>query len=363
MNRTVLGLLLLGVVAAVAVGVTQFDLAGLVQRTAPRAPVTVSIYYGGEKTSLLGNPRVAAIIKDRYRITLDATKAGSTEMVSTLDSTGKDCLWPSNAVSVELAKAAGKTVLAEENIFNSPIVMYAWADVAEALARAGVVRAAADGTQLADVQAVGALITDGKRWKEDLGLNIYGSFKVTSTDPTKSNSGLIWSALLATSLNRGITPTEADLPALMPQLTAYFDALGFMEASSGDLFENFLKQGMGARPIIVGYENQLVEFVTENERYADLIKAKIKVVYPEPTIFASHPLISLTATCKRLAEALVDPDLQQIAWAEHGFRTGLIGVNNDPALITATKLPDTVDLVVPMPSARVMSDIVAAVQN
>ena len=59
----------------------------------------------------------------------------------------------------------------------------------------------------------------------------------------------------------------------------------------------------------------------------------------------------------------MDPDLQQIAWAEHGFRTGLIGVNNDPALITATKLPDTVDLVVPMPSARVMSDIVAAVQN
>jgi hypothetical protein len=86
------------------------------------------------------------------------------------------------------------------------------------------------------------------------------------------------------------------------------------------------------------------------------------VIYPEPTIFASHPLISLTPTCKRLAEALVDPELQQIAWAEHGFRTGLIGVNNDPAQITVAKLPDTVALVVPMPSAKVMTDIVAAVQ-
>ena len=91
-------------------------------------------------------------------------------------------------------------------------------------------------------------------------------------------------------------------------------------------------------------------------------RARIKVIYPEPTIFASHPLISLTPSCKRLAEALVDPELQQIAWAEHGFRTGLIGVNNDPKLITVAKLPDTIALVVPMPSAKVMSDIVAAVQ-
>ena len=173
---------------------------------------------------------------------------------------------------------------------------------------------------------------------------------------------MIWAALLATSFNQGNTPGEAALPVILPQLQGYFAAMGFMEASSGDLFENFLKQGMGARPIIVGYENQMVEFVTENQRYADLIKAKIKVIYPEPTIFASHPLISLKPACKRLAEALVDPDLQQIAWAEHGFRTGLIGVNNDPALITVAKLPETIALVAPMPSARVMTEIVAAVQ-
>ncbi|MEI6098458.1 MAG: hypothetical protein WCS20_09180 [Alphaproteobacteria bacterium] len=363
MNRTILGLVLLGIVAAIAVGLTQFDLAGMLQRVSPRAPVNVSIFVGGEKTALLANPKVASIIKDRYKISLDATRAGSVEMVTTLDTTAKDCLWPSNAVSVEMARAAGKSVLTDETIFNSPIVMYAWADVATALTKAGLIHAGPDGTLLADVSAMGRLITSGKRWKEDLGLNIYGPFKITSTDPIKSNSGLIWSALLATAFDNGTTPTETDLPALLPQLKAYFASMGFMEASSGDLFENFLKQGMGARPIIIGYENQLVEFVTENQRYADLIKSKIKVIYPEPTIFASHPLISLTPACKRLAEALIDPDLQQIAWSEHGFRTGLIGVNNDPKLITVAKLPETVDLVVPMPSARVMTDIVSALQN
>ncbi len=362
MNRTLLGLVLLVVVALATVAVTQFNLLGVLQRAAPAQPVTVSLFYGGEKASLLADAKVTGILKDRYAITLDATKAGSVEMVTTLDTSAKDCLWPSNSVSVEMARASGKNVVAEATIFNSPIVLYAWSDVADALTKAGVVRTATDGTLYADVQALGTLITSAKRWKEDLGLNIYGPFKVISTDPAKSNSGLIWAGLFATSLNAGNPPTEADLPAIFPKLKTYFASMGFMEASSGDLFENFLKQGMGSRPIIVGYENQLVEFVTENQRYADLIKAKIKVIYPEPTIFASHPLISLTPKCKRLAEALVDPELQQIAWAEHGFRTGLIGVNNDPAKITVAKLPDTVALVVPMSSAKVMTDIVGALQ-
>lgn len=361
MNRTVLGLVLLLVVAGVTIAATQFNLMGLLRQAAPVSPITVSIFYGGEKTALLASPKVTAILK-RYGVTLAATKAGSVEMVTTLDTKAKDCLWPSNGVSVEMARASGKTVLADDTIFNSPIVLYAWSDVADALTKAGVVQVR-DGTLYADMQALGGLIAGGKRWKEDLGLNIYGPFKVTSTDPVKSNSGLIWAALLASSFNGGNTPTEADLPVLVPKLQAYFASMGFMETSSGDLFENFLKQGMGARPIIAGYENQMVEFVTENLRYADLIRSKIKVIYPEPTIFASHPLISLTATCKRLADALVDPDLQQIAWSEHGFRTGLIGVTNDPAVIAVAKLPETVALVVPMPSAKVMSDIVAAVRN
>lgn len=359
MNRTVLGLFLLLLVAGATIAATQFDLIRFVQRSAAVQPVTVSLFFGGEKSALLANPKVVALLKDRYGVTLDATRAGSVEMVTNLDTSAKDCLWPSNSVSVEMARAAGKTVIAEATIFNSPIVFYAWSDVADALSKAGIVRLS-DGTLHADVQALGAMITTSKRWKEDLGLNIYGAVKVITTDPAKSNSGLIWAALLATSLNGGETPTEADLPILLPKLQSYFSSLGFMEASSGELFENFLKQGMGARPIIVGYENQLVEFVTKNQSYADLIKAKIKVIYPEPTIFASHPLISLTPQCKRLAEALVDPDLQQIAWAEHGFRTGLIGVNNDPAQIKIAKLPDTVALVVPMPSAKVIRDIVGA---
>jgi hypothetical protein len=219
----------------------------------------------------------------------------------------------------------------------------------------------ADRVTAADIAGLGALIDGGARWKEDLGLNIYGLFRVISTHPARSNSGKIWAGLLATVLNGGTVPNEAALGAVLPRLAGYFEGMGYMEASSGDIFENFLKQGMGARPIIVGYENQLVEFLISNAQYAGLIKDRIRVIYPEPTVFAPHPLLELTPACARLAEALQDPALQALAWSRHGFRTGLIGVENNPGDFSVAALPATVDLVVPMPTARVMERIIAAI--
>lgn len=362
MNRTLLGLGLLGLVAAVAVGATFVDFSALRREvTARKEPVTVSILYGGEKAALLRNPEVQAVLKD-HRVTLDAAVAGSVEMSTTLDTTGRDCIWPSTSVAVEYARSAGKPVQGAETIFNSPIVFYAWAEVADALLAKGVVVARNDGILTADISKIVNLITLKTRWKEDLGLNIYGPFKVFSTNPAKSNSGNVWSGLLATVMNGGSTPNQDQLEALLPKLTAYFGAMGFMSASSGDMFESFLKQGMGAAPIIVGYENQLVEFLHENAAAAETIRTRIRTIYPEPTVFASHPLISLKPACKRLAEALQDPRLQEIAWAQHGFRTGLIGVENDPAAIRVATLPATVDLVVPMPAAPVMTAIIEAVR-
>ncbi len=362
MKRSFIGLGILGVVAATSAAVTLFDFDELLQSSS-QPPIDVSIYFGGEKTALLANPKVADIIENRYNVNLTATRAGSIEMVTSLPASGRDCLWPSNAVAVDLARSSGRTVLGDETIFNSPIVFFAWSEISDALVTKGVVRQNNDVTLTADVGALSALIEDGASWQDDLGVNVYGSFRILSTDPARSNSGNIWAALLATSLNGGITPVDDDLNQLLPKIESYFDRMGYMEASSGDIFENFLKQGIGSRPIIVGYENQLVEFLIANDQYADLINDRIRVIYPEPTIFASHPIISLTPACGRLAEALADPDIQQIAWTDHGFRTGLIGVQNDPDEITQASMPDTISLVAPMPSASVMQKLIDAVEN
>lgn len=362
--RVWIGLGILGLVALVTILATQLDLGALKRDIAvTRDPVNVAIYYGGEKRAFLQNPAVQKLLTGRYAITLDARRAGSVELATTLDPTGIDCLWPSTQVAIELARNSGRKVLSAETIFSSPIVFFAWDEVAAALQKAGVVHARADGHLAADLAALGPVLTGGKRWREDFGLNIYGPVSIFSTDPAKSNSGNVWSALLATMFNGGTPPTAAELPRVLPAVTAYFGRMGFMENSSGEIFENFLKQGMGARPIIVGYENQMVEFILENAQAADLIRAKVRVIYPEPTVYASHPLIALTPACARLQEALLDPEVQALAWSGHGFRTGLIGVQNDPKLLTAAPLPERVDLVVPMPAAPVMQAIINAVHG
>ena len=53
---------------------------------------------------------------------------------------------------------------------------------------------------------------------------------------------------------------------------------------------------------------------------------------------------------------------QDLAWSGHGFRTGLIGVQNDPAAISAATLPSEITLVAPMPSAAVMKAVIDTVR-
>lgn len=357
--KKLLGIILLAAVV-VSVLVAQMVDWDSLKRTVPvnRPAVTVQIMYGGEKTAFLENQAVRDIFRDRYELTLDARRVGSIEMVSTADTSSMDCLWPSNQIAVELARLNGKPVLGDEIIFNSPIVFYTWGPVTEALTKAGIVERRGETHYVVKAKELITMVSSGTTW-ESLGLNLYGSVAIYSTDPTRSNSGNMWAGWLANQLNGGKVATEADLATLLPLLRNYFDQMGFMEVSSGDIFEIFLSQGMGSRPIIVGYENQLPEFILANPQARALIEKQIDVLYPEPTVFASHPVISLTADCARLVEALRDPEIQAIAWRDHGLRSGLIGVQNDPSLFTGMGMPATVDRVMSMPGARVMERIIA----
>lgn len=360
--KKILGIVILLVVAAGVVIATQFDW-GSLQRVAPvkQEWVDVNIFYGGEKSRFLANPAVNDILK-RYKVRLNAAKAGSIEMVNRLPYEGKACLWPSTQIAVELARQAGRPVLADSNIFNSPMVFYAWRPVTDAFIKAGIAQRN-NGVISVDTLKLIEMVRQQRRWQADLGLDVYGTLKVFSTDPGRSNSGNMWAGLLANTLNGGNVVSAVDLPKVLPELQAYFRAMGHMEYSSGDIFETFLKQGMGARPIIVGYENQLVEFVIEHAEARDLIRDKIDILYPSPTVFASHPLISLNDDCKRLETALHDKDLQTLAWKEHGFRSGLLGVDNSPEVLNVGGIPETVTQVIPMPDAAVMQQIIEGLAN
>ena len=80
---------------------------------------------------------------------------------------------------------------------------------------------------------------------------------------------------------------EDSVEAVLPRLQAIFEKLGYMEASSSDLFDQFLKTGMGAKPMIAGYENQLLEFAVENPEDWEQLKDDIVLIYPTPTVWSS----------------------------------------------------------------------------
>jgi hypothetical protein len=93
----------------------------------------------------------------------------------------------------------------------------------------------------------------------------------------------------------------------------------------------------------------------------DVIKARLRLFYPQPTIWATHPFVALTPKGGRLLDALTQDDtLRRIAWEEHGFRAGLSGIQYDTRQLTDFGLPETVQNTVPLPRPRVMVDILKA---
>lgn len=325
--------------------------------------VAASVYLGGEKMAFVRNPQVQELLLKRHGIELNAVKAGSIEMVTELSTAGKDALWPSNQIAVEIFRNRGGNALAEENLFNSPVVLFAYDIVTEALIREKIVEKRTEAYYIVDLPKLIRYINAGKTWK-DIGLaQLYGKIAIHSTNPVKSNSGNMFAGLMANILNNGTVVTEPTLPNVMPELTAYFQLRGHMEDSSGDLFKNFITTGVGAKPIIVGYENQLVEFIIANQKYIDYIRKKIRILYPEPTVWSSHPVIALTPNGKRLIEALKDDAIQKIAWEKHGFRSGLLGVENDPTLLQIAGIPKEITSVIPMPDAAVMDMIINALKH
>ena len=323
-----IGLLLLLVVALGA--------AGYVWLTNAQQVSEIQGYVGGEKIGLLEDAEVQEILRERYKLSMDYTRAGSIEMV-TMDAEGQNYLFPSNQTALEL---------------------YTHNAVAEALKRQGIAQESG-GVTTVDMAGLTQLIESGAEWA-DIGLpELYGTVSVGTTDPAKSNSGNMFAGLLANTLAGGVA-AEEDLPEVLPRLQEIVERLGYMESSSSDLFDQFLKTGMGAKPLIAGYESQLLEFAVQEPEVWSQIQEDIVMLYPTPTVWSSHVYIALDSLGAQGAQALLDEDIQRIAWEKHGFRTGVYDAPTDIGQFGVDGVAQEVTQVVSMPSAAVMDQIIQA---
>lgn len=314
-------------------------------------------YVGGEKIGLLEDEEVQEILRDKYKLSIDYAKAGSIDMI-TADATGMNFLFPSNQTALELYEKINGDPVKSEIILNTPIVLYTRQAVADAFVSEGLATKDGD-VYYVDMTKLTEAIENGTKWS-DIGLDqLYGSITVGTTDPTKSNSGNMFAGLLANTLCGGVAD-ETSIYEILPRLESIFQKLGYMESSSSDLFDQFLKTGMGAKPLIAGYENQLLEFAVENPEIWEQVNDDIVIMYPTPTVWSSHVYIALDENGTYGIDALLDEEIQKLAWEKHGFRTGVYGRPTDSKHFGVAGLADEITQVAPMPDADTMDKIIKA---
>lgn len=362
-RRAALGLGVLGASAAVTLGVVAFR-----QNAAFRGLLgdvtTLKGYAGGEKMAFIENPKTVAAL-ERFGLAMNAERAGSVDQVrdAQLLGTKPQFLWPSSSPLVELAKKNAK-VLRDQVIFNSPIVVYSWTPFAEGLVRAGLAQKEHDHYYIDASKLIDAVLAR-KSWRELGQPGLYGTVRLITTDPNKSNSGFMFAGLAANLLSGADVATEENLAGLLPKLTELFHGMGYKPDSSGKVFDDYIAGGPGADPLVVGYENQLIEWIlADPDRWhrveAASGSAKPVTLYPSPTVYSAHPLLALAPDSLKLIDALMSEGLQSIGWRDHGFRgpLGAVGAETDPAI--AGRMPTQLTAVAPMPDIDVMLKILAA---
>ena len=228
---------------------------------------------------------------------------------------------------------------------NTPIVIYSWDTVVDALEKEAIVTKKDGVYYITDMPKLIDYIIQGKKWS-DIGLNIYGYININSVDPVSSSPGASYYGLLLSIMSEGQV-NETNIEQALPKLKEFYDKSGFMNNTPADLFQSYLKTGVGSKPMIVDYEKSIVEFKNSNPDGYASVKKKIRILYPTPTIWNSHCIAAFNDNGKKYLKAFDDKEIQQIAWAKYGFRTGQTGGNYDVSKVEIDGIPQSIDSATP----------------
>ena len=338
---------------------------------------TVYVATGGGKEDFLADEKVNEILRKKYKLNVvfdtwsngktvvkplirEAVSLGDESIINrmsngeefTINSPGVskyDALFTSDQrfydyYKLQPDKAAGEsdryTVLNGGLTLNTPIVIYSWGKVVDALINENIVTEKDGVYFITNMNKLMDYILTGKKWS-DIGLDeLYGNINIASTDPVTSSPGATYYGLLLSILAGGEV-SGSNIENNLPKLKSFYIKSGYMNNTPADLFERYLKTGMGGEPMIVDYEKSIIDFSNSNPAGFKSIKDDIRILYPTPTIWNSHCLATFTENGNKLYEAFNDPEIGQIAWSKYGFRTGITGGSYDVSGI-GIGVPETI---------------------
>ena len=341
---------------------------------------TVYVATGGGKEDFLNDDDVKKILKKKYKLNVvfdtwsngktitkplirESVGLGNQNIVSRMskgeefsihsdDVTKYDALFTSDqrfydyyklSPNKEEGEADRYTVLDGGLTLNTPIVIYSWAKVVDALIKENIVTETDGVYYITDMNKLINYILEGKKWS-DIGLNnLYGTINIASTDPVSSSPGATYYGLLLSILSEAQVTVD-NINNNLPKLKDFYVKSGYMNNTPADLFERYLKTGMGGEPMIVDYEKSMIDFANSSPDAFNQVKDEIRILYPTPTIWNSNCFTVFTDKGAKLYKALNDKDIAAIAWERYGFRTGITGGTYDvsniglgvPQTITST---------------------------
>ncbi len=352
-TNTIIGIAILLILIAVIIGIKMWNdkQTGGVD-TSKLTPVTVAV--GGGKEDFLADEDVVGIMQKKYGLNViyDSWSNGKIikDPLVREDKSKYDAMFPSDQrfydyykLSPDSSKgeAARSRVLDGSLTLNTPIVIYSWETVVDALIKEKIVTQTNGVYYITDMNKLLTYILEGKKWSE-IGLNnIYGSININSTDPVTSSPGATYYGLLLSIMCEG-NVTEEKMRENLPKLKEFYLKSGYMNNTPADLFEMYLKTGMGDKPMIVDYEKSIIEFATSNPDGWNQVKDKIRILYPTPTIWNSHCIATFDEAGNEYLKVFNDKEIQQIAWNRYGFRTGVTGGSYDVSAVDASGIPQEI---------------------
>ena len=351
-KQAFLGLAILIVLIIVIVAVTTLknNKEGIIDSNLKQ----VFVATGGGKENFLADEEVNNIMKQKYglKVTYDSWSNGKIVKDPLLRKDGSkyDAMFCSDQRFYDYFKVSADTSKGEAQrdrvlegglTLNTPIVIYSWDTVVDALIKENIVTQKDNVYYITDMNKLISYILEGKKWS-DIGVDmLYGTINIDSTDPVTSSPGATYYGLLL-SIMCGGTVTEENLQANLQNLKEFYIKSGYMNNTPADLFELYLKTGVGGKPMIVDYEKSVIDFANSNPDGWEQVKDKIRILYPTPTIWNSHCIATFNETGNEFFKACEDKDIGQIAWSRYGFRTGITGGNYDVTKVNVSGIPQSI---------------------
>jgi hypothetical protein len=347
------------VAVALAIYVSTRDAAG---RRADRAVVTVHGLIGSEKQAYLTDPRVVSEIR-KNGIDLKVETSGSRDMANRADLKTYDFAFPAGAPAGQRLKqlTGAKDIYTP---FFTPMTVASWKAIAQILMANGIVRKQGSQYYIVDMPRLLAAETAGKRWRDFKNAGAYDVAKsvlISTTDPRKSNSGIMYAALASYVLNGNqVVDDRAKIAKIQPEVNGLFLRQGYQEASSAGPFEDYVQIGMGKAPLVMIYESQFIEYglAQGSSRNAEMV-----LLYPKPTIFTKHTFVPITDRGDKLGRLLTEDVVLQHLAVEHGFRIQDVAFEHEFWKKNAISVPDQLIDVVDPPSYEFLEVLITGVEH